>query len=88
MSNEVHLSPQQAPLHDRFFKKNFLLPSPARRPQVYIHLVIFFKYSSALMSSWLFFSFVSLFFLAFVEKNNNNKKTVAAGRPVSTINIV
>lgn len=55
-----------------------LSPSPACGPQVYIHLVIF-KYSSALISSWLF-CFVSLF-QTFVSK------PVAAGRPVSTVNI-
>lgn len=55
-----------------------LSPSPACRPQVYIHLVIF-KYSTALISSWLF-CFVSLF-LTFVSK------PVAAGCPVSTVNI-
>lgn len=43
-----------------------LSPSPACGPQVYIHLVIFFKYSNALISSWLF-CFVSLF-LTFVTK--------------------
>lgn len=55
-----------------------LSPSPACGPQVYIHLVIF-RYSNALMSLWLF-CFVSLF-LTFVSK------PVAAGRPVSTVNI-